>query len=122
MATGKTEDFLSLKGQKGQLENEMVTSTNVNDNIGFKCLHYSVTESNGTVDIVITKKENTREFTFGVRTRDGEAIAGKDYEAYDELIKLGAQEVEYRIQIPIIDNDEWEPDLDFFVELYDART
>jgi hypothetical protein len=42
-------------------------------------MHYSVTESNGTVDIAIIKKENSREFTFGVRTRDGSATAGKDY-------------------------------------------
>jgi hypothetical protein len=27
--------------------------------------------------------------------------------------------MEKKIQIPIVDDDEWEPDLDFFVELYD---
>ena len=102
-----------------------MTSLNVNDMIGFKCMHYSVTESNGTVDIAITKKDNSREFTFGVRTVDdveGSAQVGKDYVFFDELIKMGPSEVEYRVQIPIIDNNEWEPDLDFFVELYDART
>ena len=35
---------------------------------------------------------------------------------------MGSTEVEFRVQIPIIDNNEWEPDLDFFVELYDDRT
>ena len=35
---------------------------------------------------------------------------------------MGSSEVEFRVQIPIIDNNEWEPDLDFFVELYDDRT
>lgn len=67
-----------------------MTSSNVNDNIGFKCLHYSVTESNGTVDIAILKKDNLKEFTFGIRTIEGSATAGKDYDSYDELIKLGA--------------------------------
>ena len=32
------------------------------------------------------------------------------------------QEKEYKISIPIVDDEEWEPDLDFFVELYDAQT
>ena len=26
-----------------------------------------------------------------------------------------------KIQIPIVDDEEWEPDLDFFVELYDLN-
>jgi len=26
-----------------------------------------------------------------------------------------------KIQIPIVDDEEWEPDLDFFVELYDPN-
>jgi hypothetical protein len=35
---------------------------------------------------------------------------------------MGASEVEFKLQVPIIDNNEWEPDLDFIVELYDIRT
>lgn len=31
------------------------------------------------------------------------------------------RETEIKIHIPIIDDDEWEPDLDFFVELYDPN-
>ena len=30
-------------------------------------------------------------------------------------------ESEKKIEIPIVDDDEWEPDLDFFVELYDPN-
>lgn len=51
------KDFVQIKGGKGQLENydkkQMETE---NDHVGFKCLHYSVTESNGSVDITIIKK------------------------------------------------------------------
>lgn len=32
------------------------------------------------------------------------------------------KENELVIQIPIVDDEEWEPDLDFFVELYDLET
>jgi len=31
-------------------------------------------------------------------------------------------ESELKIHIPIIDNNEWEPDMDFNVELYDVAT
>ena len=29
---------------------------------------------------------------------------------------------ELKIEIPIVDDEEWEPDLDFLVELYDPQT
>jgi hypothetical protein len=54
---GKTKDFLALKGSAGQLENQTSNKLeNVNELVGFKCLHYSVTESNGFVEITIVKK------------------------------------------------------------------
>jgi hypothetical protein len=31
-------------------------------------------------------------------------------------------DTEYKINIPIVDDEEWNPDLDFFVELYDVST
>jgi hypothetical protein len=46
--------------------------------IGFKCLHYSVTESNGTVEVLITKKKRV-EYTFGIRTAEITATSPKDY-------------------------------------------
>lgn len=47
--------------------------------IGFKCLHYSVTESNGTVEVIIVKKKRTVEYTFGIRTVELTATSPKDY-------------------------------------------
>jgi hypothetical protein len=46
--------------------------------IGFKCLHYSVTESNGTVEVMISKKKRV-EYTFGIRTVEITATAPKDF-------------------------------------------
>ena len=34
---------------------------------------------------------------------------------------LKKRETEVKIYIPIVDDDEWEPDLDFFIELYDPN-
>ena len=83
-----SKEFLKLKGTKGQIEN--ITPKNVqneNENIGFKCLHYSVTESCGHVEITIIKKKRG-EFTFGVRTVDDTATAPKDYEHQDKIITI----------------------------------
>jgi hypothetical protein len=53
---GPSKDFLSLKGQKGQIENIGDKVEKENDKIGFKCLHYSVTESSGFVEVTVVKK------------------------------------------------------------------
>jgi len=90
-----------------------------NEFVKFKCLHYSVTESNGTVDIIIEKNVGN-EFTFGYRTKNDSATSPKDYQHVDQTVTMRKQEKEYKISIPIVDDEEWEPDLDFFVELYDA--
>ena len=85
---GRDKEFLKLKGTKGQIES--LTPKNVqneNENIGFKCLHYSVTESCGHVEITIIKKKRG-EFTFGVRTVDDTATAPKDYEHQDKIITI----------------------------------
>lgn len=54
-----------------------------NDHIGFKCLHYSVTESAGHVEITIIKKMMNHELNVGVRTIDDTAVAPKDYKAFN---------------------------------------
>ena len=122
-AMGQTKDFLALKGSQGQLENQTANKLeNVNELVGFKCLHYSVTESNGFVEITIVKKNQSQEISFGCRTVDGTANEGKDYEKFNTEITMRARETEKKIKVQIVDNNEWEPDLDFFVELYDLST
>ena len=79
------KDFVNLDGAlKGQIEDTPHEILNQNDYVGFKCMHYSVAESNGFVEITIVKKENTGDYTFGVKTSDGSAKVGKDYEEYKE--------------------------------------
>lgn len=59
----------------------------------------------------------------GVRTVPDSAQSPKDYTHVDELIILKKRDKEpYIFKVEIIDDDEWEPDLDFFVELYDPNT
>jgi len=86
---GNTKDFLEIKGVKGQLEGETAKAgSNVNDRIGFKCVHYSVTESNGFVEVTVIKKQAGEEFSFGVRTTDGAAKADSEYEAINKIMEF----------------------------------
>ena len=72
IAAGK--DFLDIKGQKLQMENyTTVKLQTYNPLIGFKCSHYSVTESAGHVEITIVKKNANQECTFGIKTTAGTA-------------------------------------------------
>ena len=69
--------------------------------------------------------KTNHKLSVGVRTVDAEATSPKDYIAIDQVIdfdggRLGKKEAE--VQIKIIDDENWEPDEDFFVELYDIET
>jgi len=55
------------------MENTTTTAGVLNDTIGFKCLHYSVTESAGTVEITVVKKNDDQDVSFGIRTVDNTA-------------------------------------------------
>lgn len=77
-----SKDFVRIKGAKGQLDHDEEMRRDVkevNDLVGFKCLHYSVTESNGHVEVTIVKKLLNQELIVGVRTRDDTAVSPKDY-------------------------------------------
>lgn len=85
-------------------------------------MHYSVTESAGSISIVIIKKSPNTDFTFGVRTKEGTAKQGKDFEVLEDLITMKKRETEKIVDIKIHDNAEWQPDMDFYVELYDTKS
>lgn len=121
---GNAGDFIRIKGAKGQLEHDEQAKKAVkdlNEYVGFKCLHYSVTESNGHVEITIAKKIISQEITIGVRTINDTAQAPRDYTHIDEIIEFGKRDTEKKIRIPIVDDEEWNPDLEFVVELYDPN-
>jgi solute carrier family 8 (sodium/calcium exchanger) len=57
-----------------------------------------------------------------VRTKDGTATAGEDFDKLDEILEFKADEPIKEISIKIVDDEDWEPDEDFYVELYDLKT
>ena len=103
----------------GQMQNIGVTASIKNDLIGFKCLAYSVTESNGFVEITVVKKTSQQDFTFGIRTIEDTAKMGSEFEAFNKIIELNGKNTEETVKITIFDNNDWQPDQIFFVELYD---
>ncbi len=72
--------------------------------------------------ISIQKKSPNTDYTFGVRSKEGTAKEGKDYEAIDEVCTMKKRETEKTVEIKIHDNEEWQPDLDFYIELYDTKS
>jgi len=92
-----------------------------NEFFGFTCLHYSVSEASGSLRIEINNKKGIA-CKVRVLTQDAEAIAGDDYEKVDEILEFKDKEKIKCIEVTINDDDNWEPDEDFFVQLLDANT
>ena len=58
-----------------------------------------------------------------MRTVDAEATSPKDYIAIDQVLEFkSGKKSEAEVNVKIIDDEQWEPDEDFFVELYDIST
>jgi len=92
-----------------------------NEFFGFTCLHYSVSEASGSLKIEINNKKGIA-CQVRVLTQDAEAIAGDDYEKVDEILDFKDKEKTKYIEVIINDDDNWEPDEDFFVQLMDPHT
>lgn len=53
-----------------------------------------------------------------VRTIDAEAKAGEDYKAVDTILEFSNGEKQKFFEVVIFDDDNWEPDEDFFCQLF----
>lgn len=87
-----------MKGTTGQINKEVKVDEikSPNPYVGFKCIHYSVTESSGSVEITIIKK-CAMEVTIGYRTVADTAFAPKDFSHVDEHITFSPREIEKKI-------------------------
>jgi len=123
MLTGKKQ--VVKKGeifrQEGSLASRLEESKR-HPEFGFHCLHYSVSESSGFINVKIHNKLK-KSGTIGVRTvelPDG-AKATKDFDPINSVIDLRCQEF-LDLKIIIHDDDQWDPDKEFHVELFDPET
>ena len=52
-----------------------------------------------------------------VETIDGSAVEGEDYERVNEVLTFSPGERHKEIGVTIVDDNQWEPDEEFFVKL-----
>merc|ERR1719412_1911063 len=86
--------------------------------IEFHASSAAVMESIGTFKVLICrhgKLNNTVKVR--VETIDGSANEGEDYQAVDEILTFEPMETEKEIGITIVDDNQWEPDEEFFLKL-----
>lgn len=110
------------KGEIFKQENahaEHLDEKDKNDDFGFKCLHYSVSEASGSIQIMIMNKKNKEGRVF-VKTIEETARAGKDFKHLEQTVVFKSGESSKFVTIEIIDDDNWEPDKDLIVQLFDA--
>ena len=62
------------------------------------------------------------EFSFGIRTVEDTAKESSEFQPIDKILQFNRTQNEQVVSIQIFDNNEWQPDLEFLVELYDPST
>ena len=78
-----------------------------------------VVEGNTTVDVTMTLSQALQNsFDIGVRTRDGSAQAGSDYQAIASTVTFSPDSTSETVSIAIQDDSDNEGDEHFFVELH----
>ena len=55
-----------------------------------------------------------------MKSIDGGAKAGCDFNGVDELISFNVGDYMWCFTVELIDDDNWEEDEDFFIQLYDS--
>ena len=117
----------TLSGRKpiyNQIKNQglkrMMTET-YNKNFGFNTLKYAIKEDKGPLMVKILNKKKVKG-RVGLRTIEGTATDGLDYESINRILEFSEGQEFLSISIGIVDDDIVEPDENFFVELYDPST
>ena len=91
------------------------------EDFGFNTLKYSVKEDKGPLMVKILNKNNKFQ-KIGVRTIDGSATSGLDFERVNTVVEMTSDKDFVSIEIGIVADDQVEPDENFFVELYNLET
>jgi solute carrier family 8 (sodium/calcium exchanger) len=115
----------TLSGRKpiyNQIKNKSMKrmgTEKYNDDYGFNTLKYAIKEDKGPLMVKILNKKKTAG-KVGIRTKEGTATEGLDYEKINKILKFEEGQEFISIEIGIVDDDIVEPDENFFVELFDA--
>jgi len=86
--------------------------------VEFHASSAAVMESIGTFKVLICRHGKlTTTVRVRVETIDGSANEGEDYQAVNEVLTFEPHETEKQIGVTIVDDNQWEPDEEFFLKL-----
>eukprot|EP00094_Tigriopus_californicus_P004455 TCALIF_04293-PA protein Name:"Similar to Slc8a2 Sodium/calcium exchanger 2 (Rattus norvegicus)" AED:0.14 eAED:0.15 QI:0/0.83/0.84/0.92/0.83/0.92/13/236/826 len=86
--------------------------------IDFHTSSAAVLENVGTYKVTIIRHGKLDETVrIRVETIDGSAVENEDYQPINEVLTFEPQELEKEVGLTIIDDNQWEPDEEFFVKL-----
>ena len=86
--------------------------------VEFSTTALAVMEDVGTCFVTVERRGNIdNEITVKVDTIDGSADEGDDYIGIHDIFTFEAGQTELEIAIEIVDDDDWEPDEEFFVKV-----
>lgn len=91
--------------------------------VSFRTPAHAVMENCGSMHVTVVRQgDRSQPVAFRVWTEDGTAtVEDDDYKPIDKVITLAAGEAETKVPIEIVDDDKWEPDETFYVNLEPAR-
>ena len=102
------------------LKSTTLAASKRNPFVCFPCLHYSVSEGAGYILIAIECR-TPGGYTVVAKTVDGEAKAPVDYITTQETFQFSQPGEKQHLKVTIKDDDEWEPDKDFYIDLLDTK-
>jgi len=86
--------------------------------IEFHASSAAVMENIGTFKVLICRHGNrSKTVQVKVETIDGSATEGEDYHKVDEILTFQPDETEKEIGVTIVDDNQWEPDEEFYLKL-----
>jgi len=86
--------------------------------VEFHASSAAVLESIGTFKVLVCRHGNLGQTVkVKVETIDGSAVEGEDYQAVNEVLTFEPHETEKEIGITIVDDNQWEPDEEFFLKM-----
>jgi len=91
--------------------------------VAFAAPSYAVMENAGRIRLTVCRMGNVEsKVVVNFRTLDGDALAGEDYVHTNGDVIFEPGVMEQTIEVMLIDDNEYEPDEDFFVELREPKS
>jgi solute carrier family 8 (sodium/calcium exchanger) len=111
-----TAGLPELKEEEAELASDEVKAAE--KHVEFTANAWSFLEKEPTAEVTVKRYGSVDEpMEVKFETKDGTATAGKDYKPTSGVVKFAKGEAERKVQVPIIDDDEFEPDEFFTIEL-----